>query len=192
MEMEKIEVTMEISESSLEKLSEALLEDFDKKIETAIEDYDLDEKMNYWFEYNADIASQVSDALSDINFKDYIDTDEIDIESSVRDLMNSFSPINSCSTGKAAMDVIQDTIRYLLLKDEDFVSDIAKALTKHETKELVQQERLKAIEEVTPILRSQFQLELSQYSEAIEADKARQEAYAITRPNGISYPLDLV
>ena len=143
--MDKLEVTMDISEASLEILTAAIMEDiqekvqnavdycdFDEKIESGIDSYDFDDKIQTWVDYNLDIAGEVKDQIRDMDM-----SEEFDIEEEVRGLMNSFSPINACSTGKAAMEVIQSTIRYLMLKDEDFVDDIQNALDKRKSRKLV-------------------------------------------------------
>ena len=182
--MDKIEVTMDISEAGLETLAEAILEDitdkvesvidnydFDDKLESAIDDYDLDDKIRTYFDYHIDIESEVKSALHDIDLRDYIDNP--DVESDVRDLMDGFSPINACSTGQAAMNVIQSTIRYLLLKDEDFVDDIQNALDKRKAKKLAEEAKNEIIEEMTPILREKFHAELSEYFTALDAEKEK-------------------
>lgn len=180
--MDKIKVTMDILDESLETLSEALLEDLDdkvgdiidNKIEAAFDDIDFDDKIETWFNYNIDIDDTVRDAIRDTDFSEYIDGDDLDIESNLRSLMSSFSPINACSTGQAAIKVIRDTIRYVLLKDDAFVGYIQTALDKHKINQAVEEAKEKIIEEAKPILREQFQLELTQYADAIEAEKARE------------------
>lgn len=194
--MNNINVEIGISDESLEKLTDAVSENLD--INEQIDNYDFDDKFNNWFEYNVDISEYVTDALGDVNFKNYIDTDDfdIDVESDVRHLLESFTPINPCSTGEAAMKVIESTVRYLLLKNTDFVDDIQNALEKNKIKKMMEEAKTNIIEEAKPLLRSQFQMELSQYADAIEADKARQQAYAsagytaTTAFNNI--PLDIV
>lgn len=198
--MDKLEVTMDISEASLEILTAAIMEDiqqkvqdavdycdFDEKIESGINDYDFDDKIQTWVDYNLDITSEVRDVVRDMDM-----SEEIDIESEVRDLMNSFSPVNACSTGKAAMEVIESTIRYLLLKDEDFVDDIQNALDKRKARKLVEDAKNEIIEEAKPLLREQFQMELTQYSDALNAEKERSEARRLAALYPTEIPLDLV
>ncbi len=43
--MDKIEVTMDISEAGLETLAEAILEDITDKVESVIDNYDFDDKL---------------------------------------------------------------------------------------------------------------------------------------------------
>ena len=198
--MDKLEVTMDISEASLEILTAAIMEDiqqkvqdavdycdFDDKIESGINDYDFDDKIQTWVDYNLDIAGEVKDQIRDMDM-----SEEFDIESEVRDLMNSFSPVNACSTGKAAMEVIQSTIRYLLLKDNDFVSDIQDALDKNKAKQMMEEAKNEIIEEAKPLLRNQFIMELTQYNDALTAEKERSEARRLAALYPTEIPLDLV
>jgi hypothetical protein len=182
--MEKLEVTMDISEASLETLAAAIMEDFqekvqsavddcdlDDKIESAIESYDLDDKIQSWMDYNLDVESDIKEVIRHMDLADYIDTDSIDIENSLRNLMDSFSPINACSTSKSAMDIIQSTIRYLLLKDEDFVNDISKAIKKHELIQILDEEKTRAIDAAKPYIIEDFKRELKEYSDEIAKQK---------------------
>jgi hypothetical protein len=198
--MDKLEVTMDISEASLEILTAAIMEDiqekvqdavnycdFDEKIESGIDSYDFDDKIQTWVDYNLDIAGEAKDAVRDMDM-----SEEFDIEEEVRGLMNSFSPVNACSTGKAAMEVIQSTIRYLLLKDSDFVSDIQDALDKNKNKQMMEEAKNQIIEEAKPFLREQFQMELTQYNDALTAEKERSEARRLAALYPTEIPLDLV
>ena len=182
--MDKLEVTVDISEAGLETLTAAIMEDikekvqdavnycdFDDKIESGIDDYDFDDKIQTWIDYNLDVESDIKDVIQRMDLNEYLDTDNLDIESSVRDLMNNFSPINACSTGLAAMEVIQSTIRYLLLKDEDFVNDISKAIKKAELSNVIAEENAKAIQEAKHSIIEDFKRELNEYS--IEVAKQR-------------------
>jgi hypothetical protein len=198
--MDKLEVTMDISEASLEILTAAIMEDiqekvqnavdycdFDEKIESGISNYDFDDTIQTWFDYNLDITSDVKDIVQNMDL-----SEEFDIEEEVRGLMNSFSPVNACSTGKAAMEVIQSTIRYLLLKDSDFVSDIQDALDKNKNKQMMEEAKNQIIEEAKPFLREQFQMELTQYNDALTAEKERSEARRLAALYPTEIPLDLV
>jgi hypothetical protein len=198
--MDKLEVTMDISEKSLETLAQAILEDlddkvqiavdncdFDDKIESSIDSYDFDDKIQTWVDYNLDITSEVRDVVRDMDM-----SEEFDVEEEVRGLMLNFSPVNACSTGLAAMDVIKSTIRYALLKDSDFVSDIQNALDKNKIKQMVEEAKNQIIEEAKPLLREQFQMELTQYNDALTAEKERNEARRLAALYPTEIPLDLV
>ena len=198
--MDKLEVTMDISEKSLETLTQAILEDlddkvqiavdncdFDEKIESSLDSYDFDDKIQTWIDYNLDITSEVRDVVRDMDM-----SEEFDVEEEVRGLMNSFSPINACSTGLAAMEVIKSTIRYALLKDSDFVSDIQNALDKNKNKQMMEDIKNQIIEEAKPLLREQFQMELTQYNDALTAEKERNEARRLAALYPTEIPLDLV
>lgn len=198
--MDKLEVTMDISEASLETLAGAILEDLqDKvqiaidncdlndKIESSIDDYDFDDKIQTWVDYNLDITSEVRDVVRDMDM-----SEEFDVEEEVRGLMLNFSPVNACSTGLAAMEVIKSTIRYLMLKDEDFVDDIQNALDKRKARKLVEEAKNEIIEEAKPLLRNQFLMELTQYNDALTAEKERSEARRLAALYPTEIPLDLV
>lgn len=198
--MDKLEVTMDISQASLETLAGAILEDlhdkvqiavdncdFDDKIESSIDDYDFDDKIQNWVDYNLDIAGEVRDQIRDMDM-----SEEFDVEEEVRGLMLNFSPVNACSTGLAAMEVIKSTIRYALLKDSDFVSDIQNALDKSKNKQMMEDIKNQIIEEAKPLLREQFQMELTQYNDALNAEKERNEARRLAALYPTEIPLDLV
>ena len=198
--MDKLEVTMDISQASLETLAGAILEDlhdkvqiavdncdFDDKIESSIDDYDFDDKIQTWVDYNLDIAGEVRDQIREMDM-----SEENDVEEEVLGLMNSFSPVNACSTGLAAMEVIKSTIRYALLKDSDFVSDIQNALDKNKNKQMMEDIKNQIIEEAKPLLREQFQMELTQYNDALNAEKERNEARRLAALYPTEIPLDLV
>jgi hypothetical protein len=178
--MEKLEVTMDISQASLETLAGAILEDLqdkvqiaidncdlDDKIESSIDDYDFDDKIQSWIDYNLDVESDIKDVIRHMDLSEYINEDDLDIENSVRNLLQSFSPINACSTGLAAMEVIQSTIRYLLLKDEDFVNDISKAIKKAELSNVIAEENAKAIQDAKPYIIENFKRELNEYASQV-------------------------
>ena len=195
--MEKLEVTMDISQASLETLAEAIMEDFqekvqsavddcdlDDKIESGIENFDFDDKIQSWVDYNLDVESDIKDVIRHMDLAEYMDTDSIDIENSLRNLMESFSPINACGTGKAAMDIIQSTIRYLLLKDEDFVNDISKAIKKHELIQIIDEEKSRAIDAAKPHIIEDFKRELKEYSDEIARQKTLENNPSI---NNLTY-----
>jgi hypothetical protein len=169
-----------MSEAGLETLTAAIMEDiqekvqdavnycdFDDKIESGIDAYDFDDKIQSWVDYNLDVESDIKDVIRHMDLSEYLDTDDIDIENSVRNLMQGFSPINACSTGLAAMEVIQSTIRYLLLKDEDFVNDISKAIKKAELSNVIAEENAKAVREAKDSIIEEFKRELNEYASQV-------------------------
>jgi hypothetical protein len=197
--MENINVTMGIDDEAIEKLAQKVVGSIDIQdhidmseiIDNRIETYDFDGIIDQWIDYNLDFDSKVSnalpDALSDINFKDYIDTDdfEIDAESEARSLLENYSPLASCSTGQAFTDAIEDAIRYLLLKDNDFVAHIAKALEKLEKKKMAEEIRESVIEELKPLMFDTFKADLERYAAHVEYEKAQQ---IITQTNAVVIP----
>jgi hypothetical protein len=197
--MENINVTMGIDEEALEKLAEKIVGSIDiqdhmnmtEVVDNRIEAYDFDGIIEQWVDYNLDINDKVSDALPDalcdINFKDYITSDDIDIdvESEARSLLENYSPINQCGTGMAFTSAIEDAVRYLLLKDDDFVLHIAKALEKLEKKKMVDEVRESVIEEIKPLMFDKFKAELERYAAHVEYEKAQQ---IITQTNAVVIP----
>ena len=197
--MENINVTMGIDDEAIEKLAQKVVGSIDIQdhidmseiIDNRIETYDFDGIIDQWIDYNLDFDSKVSnalpDALSDINFKDYIDTDdfEIDAESEARSLLENYSPLASCSTGQAFTGAIEDAIRYLLLKDNDFVAHIAKALEKLEKKKMAEEIRESVIEELKPLMFDTFKADLERYAAHVEYEKAQQ---IITQTNAVVIP----
>ena len=190
---------MGIDEQALEKLAEKIVGSIDiqdhmnmtEVVDNRIEAYDFDGIIEQWIDYNLDIDDKVSnslpDALSDINFKDYIDADdfEIDAESEARSLLENYSPIASCSTGQAFTNAIEDAVRYLLLKDNDFVIHIARALEKLEKKKLMEEVRESVKEELKPLMFDSFKAELERYAAHVEYEKAQQ---IITQTNAVVIP----
>ena len=197
--MENINVTMGIDDEAIEKLAQKVVGSIDIQdhidmseiIDNRIETYDFDGIIDQWIDYNLDFDSKVSnalpDALSDINFKDYIDTDdfEIDAESEARSLLENYSPLASCSTGQAFTGAIEDAIRYLLLKDNDFVAHIAKALERLEKKKMAEEIRESVIEELKPLMFDTFKADLERYAAHVEYEKAQQ---IITQTNAVVIP----
>ena len=197
--MENINVTMGIDDEAIEKLAQKVVGSIDIQdhidmseiIDNRIETYDFDGIIDQWIDYNLDLDSKVSnalpDALSDIDFKDYIDTDdfEIDAESEARSLLENYSPLASCSTGQAFTGAIEDAIRYLLLKDNDFVAHIAKALERLEKKKMAEEIRESVIEELKPLMFDTFKADLERYAAHVEYEKAQQ---IITQTNAVVIP----
>ena len=210
--MENINVTMGIDDEALGKIAEKILGSIDIQdhidlsdvVDNRIEAYDFDGIIDQWIDYNLDLDSKVSnalpDALSDIDFKDYITSDdfEIDAESEARSLLENYSPLASCSTGQAFTSAIEDAVRYLLLKDNDFVVHIAKALEKLEKKKMAEEIRESVIEELKPLMFDVFKADLERYAAHVEYEKAQEivrqtnavvipEVTPWTRENDIGY-----
>jgi len=191
--MENIDVTLGINEEALEKFAQKVIESIDIQdhLDNRIEAYDFDGIIEQWVDYNFDINDKVSDALpdalSDINFKDYIDSDDIDFdaESEARSLLENYSPIASCSTGQAFTSAIEDAVRYLLLKDEDFVEHIAKALSRLEKKQMMEEIRESVKEELKPLMFDSFKAELERYAAHVKYEEAQQ---LITQTNAVVIP----
>ena len=198
--MNRLNVTLDISEDGLETLSEAILQDLDEKvseildekIEDAIDEVDLDGKIQTWFDYNIDIEDTVRDVVRETDWSEYVE--EIDVEEKLQQLMRAYSPVTHCTTGNLATETVKKAMRYLLLTDEDFMDALENALEKRKAKKAVEQARNEIIEEITPKLRQQFQMELTQYADAIEAEKAREvlRAQEIANQQTTTIPLDLV
>ena len=190
---------MGIDEEALGKLAEKIVGSIDIQdhidlsdvVDNRIEAYDFDGIIDQWIDYNLDLDSKISnalpDALSDINFKDYIDSDdfEIDAESEARSLLENYSPIASCSTGQAFTSAIEDAVRYLLLKDEDFVEHIAKALSRLEKKQMMEEIRESVKEELKPLMFDSFKAELERYAAHVKYEEAQQ---LITQTNAVVIP----
>lgn len=51
--------------------------DITDQVEDAVSNVDIDDKIENWVDYNLDISDKVSDALGDVDFSDYIDHDEV-------------------------------------------------------------------------------------------------------------------
>lgn len=190
---------MGIDEEALEKLAEKIVGSIDIQdhmdmttvVDNRIEAYDFDGIIEQWVDYNFDINDKVSDALPDalcdINFKDYITSDDIDIdvESEARNLLESYSPITQCGTGMAFTGAIEDAVRYLLLKDDEFVGHIAKALNKLEKKQIMEEIRESVKEELKPLMFDSFKAELERYAAHVKYEEAQQ---LITQTNAVVIP----
>ena len=168
---EKVTEIMDITEKVDEIISEI---DLDGKINDRIGDYDFDSIIDNWVDYNLDISDKVTDVLSDTDLSQYIDSDNIDVESQAQNLLNGYSPLNSCATGEAFTNAIEEAVRYLLLKNTDFVEHIVKAIDKFNTKQKMIEVKELLIEEVKPMLLEQFKRDLEQYSNDIKLAEAQQ------------------
>ena len=178
--MENINVTLGIDNESLEKLSsileESLKDSLAESIKNDIEhEIDVDDNISNWMDYNFD----VEDHLRNVNINDYIDTEsleipEVDIESEARNLLENYSPVNGCGTGEAFTNAVEKAVRYLLLKEDSFVENIANALEKRIEKQKKEEMKASIIEEIKPLLFDDFKAELERYAAHIEIAKAQE------------------
>lgn len=178
--MENINVTLGIDNESLEKLSsileESLKDSLAESIKNDIEhEIDVDDNISNWMDYNFD----VEDHLRNVNINDYIDTEsleipEVDIESEARNLLENYSPVNGCGTGESFTNAVEKAVRYLLLKEDSFVENIANALEKRIEKQKKEEMKASIIEEIKPLLFDDFKAELERYAAHIEIAKAQE------------------
>lgn len=194
----KIAVDINFSESSVEDLSHIISNNLsDKLIDTLKDDlkesFDLDSEIDEWADQHLDdrvesiiensdwfvgaIRDEVVDKIEDMDLKDYLDVDtDYDYDSIAYDLLQNYSPMASCRTGEAFTDAVKSAIRFMLLKDSDFVLDIQKSLDRQKRKEMINEVRgtiiKETMEEMRGALRQEFISELQEYSSAIENAKA--------------------
>jgi TATA-binding protein-associated factor Taf7 len=178
--MENINVTLGIDNESLEKLSsileESLKDSLAESIKNDIEhEIDVDDNISNWMDYNFD----VEDHLRNVNINDYIDTEsleipEVDIESEARNLLENYSPVNGCGTGEAFTNAVEKAVRYLLLKEDSFVENIANALEKRIEKQKKEEMKASIIEEMKPLLFDDFKAQIERYAAEIELQKAQE------------------
>lgn len=173
--MEKINVSLEMTEDSLEDFAKKIYEHLSDiavdDLKTAvIEDIDIKEDIESYMRYDFDIT----DHLDGVNWRDYLDSEELDsgeVESIGRSLLESYNPQASCSTGSAFTEAVAKAIRYLLF-DNDYVHYIVKALERFE--------RAKIKEELESQLKEkyweQFKAELTALKDA--EDKAKEQVYS--------------
>ena len=169
--MENINVTLGLSEDAIEKLVEQVTDNMDlgDEVRAIIDDYDfsdldLSDNVDSYLNYNVDFKTYVTDELENIDIAQYIDADNIDVEGAARNLLDSYSPINGCGTGQAFTEAIEKAVRYLLLKNEDFVDNIANALEKRIEKQKKDEMKASIMEEVKPLLFDEFKAELERYA----------------------------
>ena len=179
--MENINVTLGLSEDAIEKLVEQVTDNMDlgDEVRAIIDDYDfsdldLSDNVDSYLTYNVDFKSYVTDELENIDISQYIDADNIDVEGAARNLLDSYSPINGCGTGQAFTEAIEKAVRYLLLKNEDFVDNIANALEKRIEKQKKDEMKASIIEEMKPLLFDEFKADLERYAAQLQFEQARQ------------------
>lgn len=200
--MENINVTLGIDNEAVEKISvlvqenikesiaEAVKDDFqdevtEKVIDYIRDDYDISDSISSWMDYHFDIE----DHLRNVELEDFIDGN--DVESEIQKLLEQYSPLSGCTTAELTTKAIRNAMRYFLLKDDEFVSDIADALSRLEQKDLIAEVRESIIAHTRDAIRSELRIEfineLNEYSAAVENAKK-----LLNTENTNTVPLDLV
>jgi hypothetical protein len=199
--MEHINVTLSLESDQIDKLTEAvnskIMENFDideiaekinldEAIETFLENqYDLDDKISDrvtdYIEYNVDFEDIAKDTIRGMDMSEYIE--EIDVEDKLQQLMRGYSPINGCPTGNLATEIVKKAVRYLLLKDDDFVVDIANALEKSKAKREVEAAKAEIIAEAKPLMYEEFKKELEEYFKTVDAHNVMTTNVITSNPN---------
>lgn len=179
--MENINVTLGLDDDAIEKIAQKLEDviDIQDKVKDAIDDYDfsdldLSDNVNNYIQYDVDFRSIVSDELQDINMSEYLDVDDLNLDSKAEDMLCSYSPISNCSTAQAFTQAVTKAVRYILLKNDDFVDDIANALEKRIEKQKKAEMKASIIEEMKPLLFDEFKAELERYAAHLEVQKAQE------------------
>lgn len=129
-----------------------------------ISDVELDGQIESWVERNLNLEDEISDWMGQyFDIHDYlIDTDlsqyieDSDIESQARSLLESYSPVTSCSTGSAFTEAVGKAVRYFLLNDES-VEYIVKAIDRYNRRQI----KKEIAEEIREELRSEIRESLS-------------------------------
>lgn len=200
--MENINVTLGIQQDALAKISElvqenmkdsiveAVKDDFqdevtEKVIDYIRDDYDISDSINSWMDYHFDIE----DYLRNVDLNDFLDGN--DVESEIQKLLEQYSPLSNCTTADLATKVIRKAVRYLLLKDDEFVEDIEDAIARRKQKDFLEEVRESIIAETKDAIRSELRTEfineLNEYSAAVENAKK-----LLNTETSVTVPLDLV
>lgn len=179
--MENINVTMGIDNDALEKLAVKIIESIDIEdhidmvqiVDDRIEAYDFDSVIEN-FRFNSIITDVIDNYDFDSLMTDFLDNNQsgMEIGNEVENLLDSYSPTNACTIGESFTEAVCKAIRYLLLKDEDFVIHIAKALEKLEKKKMMEEVRESVKEELKPLMFDSFKAELERYAAQMEKQKA--------------------
>ena len=148
-----------ISDSITEGIKEDLKNDIVEELD--ITD-DIRSYMSDWFD--------IDDYLQHIDFDSYIQ--KVDVEDEIQTMLHNYSPLSDCVTAEAATEAMRDALRYFLLKDNEIVEDIAKALERRNKRQLELQIRDSIIEETREVmresLRHEFINELNEYNDAVK------------------------
>lgn len=191
-----MKVTINLEESFFDELVEKMETNIDNLVDEKVNekvDDSLDDKVTYYMENELNISDHISDWMSS-NFDiaeelTHIDlTDEIDInyDDVAQTLLEQYNPINACTTSRLFTEAIAQAIRYLLLRDNEIVESIEKALDKHKKK--IDEDFLRAT------FRQQFIEELNEYSKAKAIEDAQRVIEDIRNFGNTTttIPLDLV
>ena len=199
--MEHINVTLSLESDQIDKLTEAvnskIMENFDideiaekinldEAIETFLENqYDLDDKISDrvtdYIEYNVDFEDIAKDTIRGMDLSEHIE--EIDVEEKLQQLMRSYSPVPSCTTGNLATETVKKAVRYLLLTDDEFIDSIEKALTKSKAKREVEAAKAEIIAEAKPMMYEEFKKELEEYFKTVDAHNVMTTNVITSNPN---------
>ena len=209
--MENINVTMGIDNEALEKLAVKIIESIDiedhidmvqivddrieaydfgdmiidmtRVVDDRIEAYDFDSVIEN-FSFNSIVTDVIDDYDFDSLMTDFLGNNESerDIGDEVTQLLKDYSPANGCGIGEYFTEAICNGVRYLLLKDEDFVEHIAKALKKFEKKQMMEEIRESVKEELKPLMFDSFKAELERYAARVKYEEAQQ---LITQTNAV-------
>jgi|LakMenEpi03Aug12_release.lakeMendotaPanAssembly.Ray.scaffolds.fasta_scaffold13218_4 uncharacterized membrane protein YheB (UPF0754 family) len=148
-----------ISDSITEGIKEDLKDDIMQELD--ITD-DIRSYMSDWFD--------LDDYLQHVDLDSYID--KPDVEDEIQTMLHNYSPLSDCTTAKAATEAMRDALRYFLLKDNEIVEDIAKALERRNKRQLESEIRDSIIEQTREVmresLRHEFINELNEYSNAVK------------------------
>lgn len=145
MDSVNVNVNIELNDELVSDLSDKIYDHLEDRLkdevkDTILEEIDVDDHISNWMSYNFDLE----DYIRDINLNDYIDKeiDTGDVEVAAKDLLQGYSPTNTCSTGEAFTEAVSKAIRYLLLKDE-FAEYLTKSIdryNRHKLKYQIQEE----------------------------------------------------
>lgn len=188
-------INVSLSDKLVDTLKDDINEslDFESKITDWADDY-LEERVESVIEnsnwFVSAIRDEVEEKIENMDMNEYVDIDDIDYENVARDLLENYSPTIDCSTSNAFTNAVRDAVRYMLLKDSDFVWDIQKSLDKRKQKEIADEVRGEiinnAMDQMRINLRNEFISELQEYSTAVENAKN-----LLSNENRQIHPMDL-
>ena len=133
-----------------------------------ISDVELDGQIESWVERNLNIEDEITDWMrSYFDIDDYLRdadlashvTEVVDVEYDVRNLLENYSPLETCSTGSAFTEAVSKAVRAFLLVDKN-VEYIIKAIDRY-NKHLMARELATSIRDKHY---QEFKKELEDYS----------------------------